>query len=244
MRALLAVIIGTSTLFAAAAHAGTVYSYEVSNPRQNDTAGVVNKVSVDYDTDDVLSFAAAFTANNGLLPQAGWFVLSPGQYPRLSGNELAILYLDFAGGDVYAYRYNGVAGTYAHGRETYLDEGNFITSYEDVLSVDYSGDASSKLSIGFDNLDVSALSPGTFGDEWTGVSYGPGFGGWFHFTTMDSYSISNGKISGWYPKWQSWYDVDGKTATVPEPATLAGLALFGVVGLGLYRRNRRGAAKA
>ncbi|MEM9420919.1 MAG: PEP-CTERM sorting domain-containing protein [Pseudomonadota bacterium] len=234
MKKTLATLLGCVGLLVAGAEARTVYTYEGPSHIQNNRVGNLTSLFYQYDTDENLSFSATLEQRRwSRVADGGWFVISPGNNPKARNDELAIMYMDFTGGDVYAYRYFG--GSAVQGPASYKDPNLFIASYEDVLNVTDDG---SVLTVGFDNLDVSALAPGTFSADWTGVSFGEKIGIWAHFAEMDSFAAVNGRITEFYTGVQSWYDVVNKHATVPEPAGLAALGLLGVLGAGVYRRRR------
>jgi MYXO-CTERM domain-containing protein len=229
--------IAAASLFAmGSAFAGPIYTYSVSNPGQQSAAGTIDYLAVIYDEErEHLDFTLELTRST-TLADAGWFVLSPGPDPKNSATELAIFYLDFAGGDIYTYRYNGIPGQRSTGSASYLDHSAFIGSYQDVLSVDTTADG---LAVSFNDLDISSIAPGTFGPDWTGATFGEMFGGWFHFAALDAFAITDGKITTFSPSLQTWLDVADQQTEVPEPVGLGLAALAGVGALVLYRQRRR-----
>lgn len=222
-----------------AAQAGTVYSYKVGDTRQANGVGQIEYLSVAYDIDENKLSLYSRLGPTTTLANGGWFVLSPGSMPRTTDGELAIFYLDFAGGDVYAYRYNGAQGTDGFGSNSFTDSSRYIATFNDVLNVwgDQNG-----LNIGFDALDVSSLAPGTFGTDWTGASFTDEFGAWVHFTALDAFATEDGQISEFSPTVQSWYDVEGRDTAVPEPFGLALIGLGGVAGAVVVRLRKKRAA--
>ncbi len=229
-------IIGT-LMISGAAQARSVYSYHVENATQRSDAGQIEKLGFTYSSDERLSFDVELGLGLGSVADGGWFVLSPGNMPRTIDNELAILYFDFNGGDVWAYRYNAIPGPTGQTRDTYLDTDRFITRYDDVLNVNMMADG---ISASFNELDVSALAPGTFGPDWTGVSFGEQIGIWAHFAVLDAFSVdAHGLISEFTPGLESWYDVEHRPTVVSEPVGMAALGMAGVAGIALYRRRQQ-----
>lgn len=234
MRFLVGAVAGVVATIGAAS-AGTIYEYTNTNIHQRADAGTIESLSFAYDTDERLSFQARLSST---ISNVAWFVLSPGPMPRTTDDELAILYLDYAGGDVYAYRYNGDMNSWNNGRNSFRDPSRFITAYNDILSVDTTG---GELNVSFDDLDVSALAPGAFGTQWTGVSFSDMIGVWAHFTAADIFCVGNGMISEFRPTIQSWYDTENQPTGVPEPAGLAALGMLGMIGIAVARRRRASA---
>ena len=213
------------------AHAGAIYSYHNPAPTSVNTAGVIDSLSFVYDTDERLSFGSSISANNGLLPDAGWFVLSPGPQPRGNATELAIFYMDFTSRDVYAYAYNGI-----NGFTSYENSAAHIATYTDVLS--FSDQSAGGFNISFNGLDISAVQ-NFMGGDWTGAAFGDQIGVWSHFTVLDNFSAAGGIITDFDAGLQSFFDtIDPGTTQVPEPAGLAFFGLLGIVGSIALRRRK------
>ncbi len=243
MKKTLGIVLGCAGLSLAAAEARTVYTFEGPSHIQYNAAGNITSLFYQYDTDENLSFAATIEQKPWSVgvAEGGWFVLSPGDNPKAIDNELAIFYMDFAGGDLYTYRYDGNLGI--NGQASYEDPDLFVNSYQDVLDVT---DEAGVLNVGFNNLDISDIAPGTFGPDWTGASFGEQIGIWLHFAAIDSFAVVDGKITEFFTGVQSWYDVkyQDTTVSVSEPAGLAALGLLGVLGAGAVRQRRRQQADA
>ena len=224
-------ILALAALGLTAAEARTVYTYEMdpTEPRHGGV-GRIEALSAQFDTSNTLGFSATLgiradrPAANG-----GWFVLSPGTMPRHSDAELAIFYMDFDGGDLYAYRYNGLNNS-----ASWRDADRYITTYEDVLDVQRTDDS---VSVTLADLAIDDVQ-NALGGDWTGAAFGEAFGGWIHFTALDDFSVSNGVITAFDTGWQSWLDIADRPTSVPEPAGLAALGLFGVLGAAAWRRRR------
>lgn len=224
-------LIGAVCALSAAAEARTIYTYDLptDTPRVGN-AGTITALSAQYDSLDQLGFSATLALRDDRpTVNGGWFVLSPGGEPQSTTDELAIFYLDFAGGDLYAYQYNG-----ASQEDSWMDQDRFITSYEDVLSVENDG---TSLSFGFGDLDISAVQNAIGGDMWTGASFAESFGGWIHFTALDEFATENGVITAFDTGWQSFVDVAERPTQVPEPAGLALLGMIGALGFAAHRRR-------
>lgn len=244
MKRVLSILFAAGVALFANAQAGTVYDFLTANTKQRADVGQVEYLSVSYDTDEKLSFKAKLGKSPTEVATGGWFVLSPGGEPKYSGNELAIFYMDFEGGDIYVYRYDGRPWSSTRGSDSYKRYNGYITTYYDVLTV--TGDADG-LTVEFNDLMISELAPGTFGPNWTGASFGEEIGVWLHFTALDEFKTYKGKIKKFYKGPQSWYDVAWKKTTtteVSEPLgfAAAGLLLAGFVGW--RRRQLRVAAAA
>ena len=232
MKKLIASVAGLAVLVAGAAEARAIYTYEMdpATPRVGN-AGTITALSAQYDSLDQLGFSAtlALTAAKPVA-DGGWFVFSPGGLPTSSDGELAIFYMDFAGGDLYAYRYNGLSDS-----ASWKDPSRYIATYEDVLSVSEEG---GYLTVSFADLDVSGVQSAV-GGEWTGASFAEAFGGWIHFTALDEFAAENGVITAFDTSWQSYLDVADRPTAVPEPAGLAALGLMGVLGAAAWRRRAK-----
>ena len=235
MKQLLA--IGASlAVLGAVAHADTIYTYRAVDAKQNNSAGKIKEIVVDYDEAERLSFFADLgKGQNGKLINGGWFAMSPGPNPKQSNDELAILYLDFEAAMSTPIAITGFRIRRLPGRGLGVTQATTSRRIMMVLTVTQNGDG---LSVAFDDLDVSALAPGEFGADWTGVSFDENVGGWFHFSQLDAFAMKDGRISAWQPTVQSWLDVANKSATVPEPMGLALIGLGAVAG-GLVWRHRR-----
>ena len=219
-------------LLLGAAEARTIYTYDMSpdTPRVGN-AGTITSLSAQYDTLDQLGFSATIALRDDRpTVNGGWFVLSPGGMPQATSEELAIFYMDFEGGDLYAYQYNG-----ASSEESWMDPSRYITTYDDVLSVENTG---SELTVGFGDLFVGAVQTAICNGIWTGASFAEMFGGWIHFTALDEFATDNGVITAFDTGWQSFLDVDHRPTQVPEPAGLALLGMFGALGAAAYRRRK------
>ena len=231
MRHLVSSALMVAALGFGSAQARTIYSYEMDpdTPRFGG-AGTIQSLSAHFDTLNQLTFSATLDVRDDRpAVNGGWFVLSPGTLPTATDSELAIFYMDFAGGDLYAYRYNGMNDS-----ASWTDAGRYITTYEDVLAVEHGGDS---VSVTLSDLFVGEVQ-GALGGDWTGASFAESFGGWIHFTALDDFSVENGLITAFDTGWQSFLDVDNRPTAVPEPAGLAALGLFGVLGAAAWRRRR------
>ena len=219
-------------LLLGAAEARTIYTYDLApGTPSGSNAGAITSLTAQYDTLDQLAFSATIALRDDRpTVNGGWFVLSPGGMPTATSEELAIFYMDFDGGDLYAYQYNG-----ASSEESWTDPSRYITTYDDVLSVENDGDM---LTVGFRDLFVGAVQTAIGNGMWTGASFGEMFGGWIHFTALDEFASENGVITAFDTGWQSFLDVDHRATQVPEPAGLALLGMMGALGAAAYRRRK------
>lgn len=245
MTRLLSTLIASAAFFIGMAQAGHVYNYTTGNTKQGDGVGQIEFLSVTYEDEGKLSFRTRL-GETDTMATGGWMVLTPGDEPGNSTRQAAILYMDFEGGDIYAYRYDGRDGSRSEGRDSFERRRFFITSYEDVLNV--TNDAGKKR-VEFSELDVSAFGPGTFGRKWTGASFGEYIGAWIHFTAFEKFELTKGgKIKEMIPGLQSWLDFSYRRATkiseVSEPLGFAVLGLFAAGGIVMTRRRRAAKASA
>ncbi|RFB06004.1 MULTISPECIES: hypothetical protein [Alphaproteobacteria] len=243
MKRVLSILIAAGMALFATAQAGTVYNYTITDSNQKADVGQLEYLSVSYDTDEKISFKAKLGKSPaGVAANGGWFVLSPGANPKGIGNELAIFYMDFEGGDLYVYKYDGRSGSSSFGPNSFKRYGSYITTYYDVLNV--TGDADG-LTIEINNLSITELAPGTFGPNWTGASFGEKFGAWIHFTALDEFRTRRGKIKAYDPGLQSWYDIANRNTTeVSEPIGFAAAGLLLAGGLVGWRRRQQRVAAA
>lgn len=255
MKRLIGGIVTAIAVILGSAQAGTTYRYEAANINQQQDYGQIEFLSIQYDeTSQRLDFGVTLgPSNTGTSPNGGWFVLSPGPNPKNSNSELAILYLDFnpasgsSTGNLYAYRYNGVAGQNTSRENSWRDRDAFITSYENGLNVnstDIAGRPENRIELSA-SLDVSSFAPGTFGPDWTGVSFEDKIGTWIHFMALDQFWVDGtGRITEFdklTPQLQTWYDITNDHTTkvnVSEPAGFALAGLLMVAGLVSWRRRR------
>jgi hypothetical protein len=230
-RVLAAAAVGAAAF--GAAGATTIYEYSVTDPlRQGSNAGRITEFSASWNTDQFLGLSASIELRDDRpTVNGGWFVLSPGGMPTNTTEELAIFYMDFAGGDLFAYQYNG-----ASSEESWIDPSRYIATYDDVLSVENDG---STLSVSFSDLFVGAVQSAVDNPIWTGAAFGELFGAWVHFTALDEFATCGGFITAFDTGWQSFYDVENRptTVSVPEPSGLAALSILGVLGAYAYRRR-------
>ncbi|MEM8986891.1 MAG: PEP-CTERM sorting domain-containing protein [Pseudomonadota bacterium] len=236
MRFALASAAAACVAFIAAPASATIYSYSIDNPGGASNAGDITNFSVSYNDAagaEKLSLSVTMDLNIGNVDtNAAWLALSPKSNPKGTTGELALLYIDLVGNDVYAYEYSGQNNGQSH-----INPGNLIDVYTDVVT--QSG--GSFLTFGFDNIDVSTVQSyiPTTPQPWTGVSFGDHVGIWFHGVngsiTGDDNGISSFSYDG---RNQSWYDATNRKTTVSEPMTVALLGL-GLLGLGVAARRRK-----
>ena len=225
-------LLAAACALGAAAEARTIYTYEMDphTPRVGN-AGTIASLTAQYDTLDQLSFSAAIELRDDRpVVDGGWFVLSPGAAPQATTEELAIFYMDFDGGDLYAYQYNG-----ASSEDSWMDPSRYITTYDDVLSVENDGHT---LTVGFHDLFVGAVQTAICNGLWTGASFAEAFGGWIHFSALDEFATENGIITAFDTGWQSFLDVENRPTQVPEPMGLALIGMLGALGGAAYRRRK------
>jgi len=256
MKTLISALAGLVALGAAGnASAGLIYDYSISYPPGSDKAGDITHFSTRYDSHhQTLDYKVTLKKNtwSSFYADSGWVVLSPGPNPKGISGELAILYMDFNGGDVYAYNYNGV-----NGDTSWQNSSAFIRSYQDVLTVEQNGLYKTvSFTSPLDVTDIQNYVPAGGADDWTGVEFGERIGVWSHYSNLyrfDTKTTSNGdvRIKKWDTKSKvSWYDDKYEhTTIIPKepPVTVSepvGVALFGLVAVGFVASRRRRAAAA
>lgn len=113
-----------------------------------------------------------------------------------------------------------------------------------VNSTDIAGRPENRIELSA-SLDVSSFAPGTFGPDWTGVSFEDKIGTWIHFMALDQFWVDGtGRITEFdklTPQLQTWYDITNDHTTkvnVSEPAGFALAGLLMVAGLVSWRRRR------
>jgi hypothetical protein len=194
-----------------------------------------------------------------------WLVLSPGPNPKGHAGELAILYLDArsltANGTITpkltVYNYNGLNGI-----TSYMDGNPALGGNQtpdrifSSLNPDTTGTIMqlSATDTGTTRrfvveLDASIIQshtplyPNPAGNDWTGVSFGPQMGTWFHPTaglntsygTDPSNPNFNYLTNFTYTAQASFDTTNLATQWVPAPGAIALLGLAGLVGA---RRRR------
>ena len=212
------------------------YSYSVDNPSGSSAQGDITNFSTSYnDASETLSLS--FTVDN-LIGNAGWLAMSPGPNPKGVTGELALLYFDFAGGDIYAYSYSG-----ENNGGSWNDPGDYIATFTDVLSTSVVG---SLTTLSFSNLAVSAIqshipNPDAELGDWTGISFAEQLGIWFHIVNATVFDTNNGEITAFGTSgYQTWYDTRDRTTTVTvDVAEPSILALFGIGALAMGAARRR-----
>ncbi|MEL6363265.1 MAG: PEP-CTERM sorting domain-containing protein [Pseudomonadota bacterium] len=240
MRLLTSAIAAAAMMGAAPAFA-TAYTWNVTNPGGSSAAGDITEFTTTYDTVEELSFE--FSVNN-LTGDVAWLALSDGPNPKGEAGQLALLYIDITGGDVYAYNYSG-----QNNGNSWQSPGDFITSWADVLTVSTNG---SETTVSFTDLDVSLVqshtpTPDDTAGDWTGVAFDDKVGIWFHIAESGGTFETDGtQITGFNPDDQSWYDTANKSTSISagkpvEPVSepgMIGLFGLGLLGLGFAARRR------
>lgn len=240
MRFTITALLAAAAALVAGPAMATVFSYTANNPGGADGQGDISIFSTTYD--DVAETLSLSVEVDGLTGNQAWLALSPGPNPKGVTGELALLYIDLDGNDVYAYAYSG-----QNNGQSWTNPGDFIGSYSNVVTQSVNG---SLTTFGFSGIDVSGIqshnpSPDADPLDWTGVAFGDQIGIWFHIVNGSltqgamvpgkGYEIDSFSYSGR----QSWYDGQSKDATrVSEPAGAA-LIGFGLLGLVALRRRKR-----
>lgn len=222
------------SLSATAFAGGMTYQYDAGPGTFGGHGGKYDSIQGTYDS-GTQDFSWVVDYDENKVADGGWLVVSHGKNPKVSDDELAILYFDRASSDVWAYAYNGMNNNASYQQTDFL--GYFENAYNTVNDV-------ATLALNAAGIN-SQLQPGA------GLSFGSMIGIWFH----PSYNLeSEGSDDGleyFGARSNSWYDThyDGEkcevvqggrggciTTTVPEPGTLALLGA-GLLGFGIRRRR-------
>lgn len=226
----------------APANAAT-FTYEDSAPKRQDGLGLTNragrysniKATFDDQT-DVLNWSSTFTRNksNNNLANGGWLVLSDGENPKRNVDEYAILYLDATANKVSIYNYDGENNENSYKYSDFLGSTalNVIENGADEVTFEFSIDAT----------DINNNT--SFGPDWKGIAFDEEIGIWFHSAAglHTSYG-ANGELLEFNPRKSGWYDTSKpfattvSTASVPEPGSVAALAVFGVAAATKLRKR-------
>lgn len=229
---------------AGAANAGVVWNYNVtgaqfaadSNDGVNTAAGTVSSVNAQFDT-NLQKFTWNVSFSDGVSKNTNgyWLVVGPGDVPRGTADEYAIMYFDatnLASPTVSVYRYNGL-----NDASSYLNPADLLATTRQAGQTTITASASEGAGTRTFNLmvnaaTINALFPGQVPD-WKGIKFGNQIGFWFHpvANTFSTYSGNNLTFFGGSPI--GWYD--GRNVLVPAPGVAALAALGGL----LVARRRR-----
>lgn len=224
----------------APAHAAT-FTYEDSAPTRRDGLGLTNRagkysniLATFNDETDVLNWSSTFTRKNNQLSDGAWLVLSDGENPKNNVDEYAIMYLDAANEKVSIYNYDGRNKASSYETEDFLGSTalNVIRNGNDEVTFEFS-------------LDATDINNNTnYGPDWKGIAFGEEIGIWFHNTAglHTSYG-ANGELLEFNSRRSGWYDTTKglptivSAASVPEPGSVAALAVFGVAAATKLRKR-------
>jgi len=225
----------------APANAAT-FTYEDSAPKRGDGLGFTNragkysniKATFDDQT-DVLNWSSTFTRNSsGYLSDGAWLVLSDGENPKNNIDEYAIMYMDAANAKVSIYNYDGQNSANSYKYNDFLGSTalNVIENGNNEVTFEFS-------------LDATGINNSTsYGADWKGIAFDEEIGVWFHNTAglHTSYG-ANGELLSFNSSRSGWYDTTKalpttvSAASVPEPGSVAALAVFGVAAATKLRKR-------
>ncbi len=252
MRKLMKFGAGLAMLAAVSGANATIWSWSfVPGTSYNNAAGTIVSINSTFDdSTDVLTWSATFGSvpGSGLVTNGFTLALTDGPNPKGQDGELALLYFDAstATPKLTAYAYNGINSQTSHSDGS----GASGTQTPDRILSSSGAEASSVLSLGNVNngngtrtlsfsLDATSLNahsplyPGA--DPWTGAQYDSHIGLWFHpVAGVTTAYNANGFLTSWSAPRQGYLDLSDQN-TVPEPGSIALLAL-GLPGLFLRRR--------
>lgn len=218
----------------------------VTGPVSHD-GGRIKAASSSYDNgtqDFGFSVTLGKRAADNQNSQGYWLAVSNGPNPKGSAGELAIFYFDASRSTpvLTAYGYNGqngftsfMDGSPAAGTQTpdRIATSKLNSSWIQNLAVNTNSDGSRTMSFNIHGAVINNYNPVNQGpNAWKGVAYGESLGLWMHPVTQLTTSYNQaGFLKSFNFCNSGWLDLnDQHTESVPEPASMAALAL-GCVGL-------------
>lgn len=215
----------------------TVYNYDYAGPNNASNAGTLTNFHASFDdnntaatNDGFLSFSTDidYSANPANKPNVFWFALNAGGSPSSSTDDIAQMMIDLTTGDMFVYSYKGNVGP---------NVADHIATYNNFVNVNDNG---SVLNINFSNLDASLINSYAAAPGWTGVNFDDNIGVWALGYDMDSFTTDGTYVTNYNTSGANLTMVeinsDDTTTEVSEPF---GLALLGLIGLGLFMRRRK-----
>jgi len=236
-------IAALSVISAIAPANAATFTYEDSAPKRGDglslthRAGKYSNITASFnDQTDVLNWSSTFTRNKGNnnLSDGAWLVLSDGENPKNNVDEYAIMYMDAVNQKVSIYNYDGENSANSYKSSDFLGSTalNVIENGNDEITFEFS-------------LDATDINNNTnYGADWKGIAFDEEIGLWFHNTSglHTSYG-ANGELLDFSSARSGWYDTSKpfsttvSAASVPEPGSVAALAVFGVAAATKLRKR-------
>lgn len=234
-----------SLVAAAAAGQATVYNFNWPGATGgtygiNHAAGEIKSMSASYNTQNK-SFNYYLTmgkvpGSNTLKTNGFWLVVSPGANPKGHAGELAILYFDASTSNtkLTAYTYNGQNGFTSFQNQDKIASSSKTANFVKSMVV---SDTPAGRVLGF-SIDATKIQnhvpsrPGPGGAaDWTGVSFGEKMGVWMHPVAGLRTGYGNdGFLCNFDFNKAGWFDGEGfRTQSVPEPTTMAALAIGSLI---------------
>lgn len=230
----------------------TPASTDGSNLGYSDKGGAINSIHGEFDTtSQSLKWLVNYQDSSFNDTEGFTLALNNGPNPKGHSGELALIYFDASRSTpiLTAYGYNGQNST-----TTFYDGSERGgTQTPDLIGSSRSGgswinnlidrrESDGSITLGFE-IDASAINghvpmhPGPGGiADWFGTGFDDHLGIWMHsFRDLSTHYAGN-YLTQWNAKCEGWLDGSDFT-TVPEPGTLALLAIGGVALI--RRRNQR-----
>ncbi len=250
-------VVLASLSIAGASHAAQ-YQWDWDHSGSPDNSGgVIKDVSAVFNT---VSKRFAFSSRFDNVPggsqktQGFWLVVSPGPNPKGHAGELAAFYMDASTIDgisnknakLSVYAYNGVNGstswadgTGGGGTPDRIINSIASTSWINSLTMVQNADGTRTFSFDIDATTIQShvpTHPGPGGPaEWTGCSFGPKIGVWFHpVAGLSTDYRTDGFLKKFQYGSQGWLD-GSNFQTTPEPLSLIALG----AGVAVMARRRK-----
>lgn len=216
----------------------------------NDAAGHFQSARADYTpATNRFGFSSTFSdrQTNGY-----WLAVSPGENPKGHAGELALIYVDLttaAAPSVTVYNYNGENGFSSFHDGSTAAGNQPADKIASTRATDGSGKklnaivnvtnvgAGQRIDLVLDTSLIQSHTPMYPGNTpWTGLSFGQGFGIWWHpVKGLNTAYGNDGFLTQFNFNTQGWFDGAGFT-TVPTPGAAA---LVGMGAAATLRRRRK-----
>lgn len=247
----------TAVVVASAPAQATIWNFEwkKGDTGQGSAAGVVQSISSQFNTNtDRLKYSFTIAKENGD-PQSDvngfYLAMNDGPNPKGKSGELAFLYFDASNTSdlkLTAYGYRGADvtswkdGSLASGTQAPDKILSSVTNSGWINNLNYKLNADGSATMGFD-IDATLINNHTpkypsNGVDWDGIQFDNKVGIWFGALEKAKFKYgTDGFLTDFSFKDRSYVDTSNLDA-VPEPFTMAGLALAAFIA----RRKKKATA--